>query len=671
SQKLAHLYPDLKIPTDSDFYKMADCDHEKLSQFYRDKGFFSLLKEMGIKEEKQMSLFAEEELPEEKISKKGVKAAPKGKYHIVETIEELEKLAEKLSKEKELCLDAETTHLRPMQAQLVGVGLGIKAGEAWYIPLNGELGEDALEFLRPVLENDKISFYGHNIKYDLHVLMNAGIEVKSLCFDTLIASYLLAPQKNRHGLDQIILEHFNVIKTPISKLIGTGKKQKSMADVDISEVGSYCCEDVDYTCKLKALFEKELKSTGLEKLFFEVELPLVWVLLRMERAGIYIDKERLKQKSQMLAEKLKDLKKKIYKHAGKEFNINSPKQMSEILFTDLELKTVGRKKATGYSTSAAVLAELQGDHPIIDEIIDYRTIEKLRSTYVDSLPEQINPQTHRIHCSFHQSVTATGRLSCTDPNLQNIPIRTAEGKKVREAFTCEKRGVQFLSADYSQVELRILAHLTGDKTLIEAFKNGNDIHAATASSIFEVPLKDVSPDMRRKAKAVNFGIIYGQQAFGLSESLGMDFHDAEKFISTYFERHPKVKEFIEDCKAKARKTGVATSMTGRIRPLPEIKSKNPHLRAAAERYAVNTPIQGTQSDIIKMAMIAIDAELKDRPEWGQMILQIHDELLFEVPQEHLAKVKKIVVDKMETAFPLKVPLVVDVSVGKNWGECYN
>lgn len=671
SQKLAQLYPDLKIPTDTDFYKIDDPDHEKLSQFYREKGFFSLLKELGVKKEAQMSLFAEEEIPEEPKSTTGVKKAPQGKYHIVDTIEDLEKLVEKLLKENELCIDTETTHLRPMQAQLVGVGFGIKAGEAWYVPLNGKLGEDALEFLRPVLESDKIAFYGHNIKYDLHVLMNAGMEVKSLCFDTLIASYLLTPQKNRHGLDQIVLEHFNVVKTPISKLIGSGKKQKSMKDIDIEEVGPYCCEDVDYTCRLKSHYEKELKGKELDKLFYDVELPLVWVLLRIERAGIYVDKEKLKQKSEMIAEKLKDLKKKIYKHAGREFNINSPKQMSEVLFTNLELKTVGRKKATGYSTSASVLAELQGDHPIIDEIIDYRTIEKLRSTYVDSLPEQINPQTNRIHCSFHQSVTATGRLSCTDPNLQNIPIRTAEGKKVREAFICEKRGTHFLSADYSQVELRILAHLTDDKTLIQAFKEGYDIHAATASSIFEVELASVTVDMRRKAKAVNFGIIYGQQAFGLSASLGMDFHDAEKFIATYFERHPKVKEFIEDCKAKARATGVATSMTGRIRPLPEIKSKNPHLRAAAERYAVNTPIQGTQSDIIKIAMIAIDSELKSNPQLGRMVLQIHDELLFEVPQAHTEEVKKLIVDKMETAYPLKVPLAVDVSVGKNWGECYN
>ena len=671
SQKLAVLYTDLKIPTTTKFYEMGTPDHQKLSELYRNMRFFTLLKELGLKAETQLSLLPDENIPEEKVSTAGVKSAPKGKYHTVDDRESLEKLVEKLGQQKELCIDTETTSVRPMEAQLVGIGLGFKAGEAWYIPLNGKLGAQALEILRPLLENPKIDFFGHNIKYDLHVLQNSGIEITSLGFDTLIASYLLNPQHSRHGLDRVVLEHFNVIKTPISKLLGTGKKQKSMTDIEIDTVADYCCEDVEYTCKLKNLFEKSLTKQGLEKLFYDIELPLIWVLLRMERAGIYVDPEKLSEKSKMLKKTLEVLTTSIYKHAGKEFNINSPKQLSDILFTQMKLRTIGRKKATGYSTGAAVLEALRDEHPIIEEIIDYRTIEKLRSTYVDSLPTQINKETHRIHCSFNQSVTATGRLSCTDPNLQNIPIRTEEGKKVREAFMCQKKGWRFLSADYSQVELRILAHLTGDKMLIDAFKNGHDIHKACASSIFEVPLENVTKEMRRRAKAVNFGIIYGQQAYGLSSSLGIDFHDAEKFIATYFERHPKVKAFIEECQQSAIKTGMSKTLLGRIRPIPEIKSKNPHLRSAGLRFAVNTPIQGMQSDIIKIAMIEIDKELKQKPEWGSMILQIHDELLFETPEEHLPKLKKLVSQKMEGAYSLKVPLTVDLSVGRNWGECYN
>ncbi|HPE84700.1 MAG TPA: DNA polymerase I, partial [Chlamydiales bacterium] len=579
-------------------------------------------------------------------------------------------LVSKLSEKSELCVDVETTHWKPMEAEIVGIGLGYKSGEAWYIPFNGDLGAElAQEMLRPLLENKKINFFGHNIKYDLHVLMNAGIEIESISFDTILASYLLNPQSNRHSLDQIVLERFNVVKTPIKELLPT--KKKTMDTVKIQTVSDYCCEDVDYTCQLKDIFEKELPKKGLDKVFYDIELPLIWVLLRMEHAGLYIDVDKLKDKSKLLAKRLTELKRAIYKHAGEEFNLNSPKQLSDVLFNKLQLRTVGRKKATGYSTGIAVLESLKGEHPIINEIIDYRIIEKLRSTYVDALPEQICPKTGRIHCTFNQSVTATGRLSCQDPNLQNIPIRTPEGKKVREAFVPEKRGSRFLSADYSQVELRILAHLTGDPSLIHAFKAGHDIHAATASAIFNIPLSQVTPDQRRRAKAVNFGIIYGQQAYGLSQSLGIDFHEAKDFISIYFESHPKVQAFIEKCKSDAHKSGVAKSMTGRIRPLPEINSKNPHFKAAAERFAVNTPIQGTQSDIIKLAMIQIDQELKNRPELGQMVLQIHDELLFEVPEDQVNKLKVLVKSIMEKAYPLKVPLEVDISIGRNWGECYN
>ncbi|MCB1108760.1 MAG: DNA polymerase I [Chlamydiia bacterium] len=668
-QKLSYLYTDMEIPTKSSFYQLGVADHSQLSEMYREMGFFTLLREIGGDQEEPI-IEDEEEKPKPEPVPQGVKRAPKGKYHLVDTEIELSALVSKLSEKSELCVDVETTHWKPMEAEIVGIGLGYKSGEAWYIPFNGDLGAElAQEMLRPLLENKKINFFGHNIKYDLHVLMNAGIEIESISFDTILASYLLNPQSNRHSLDQIVLERFNVVKTPIKELLPT--KKKTMDTVKIQTVSDYCCEDVDYTCQLKDIFEKELPKKGLDKVFYDIELPLIWVLLRMEHAGLYIDVDKLKDKSKLLAKRLTELKRAIYKHAGEEFNLNSPKQLSDVLFNKLQLRTVGRKKATGYSTGIAVLESLKGEHPIINEIIDYRIIEKLRSTYVDALPEQICPKTGRIHCTFNQSVTATGRLSCQDPNLQNIPIRTPEGKKVREAFVPEKRGSRFLSADYSQVELRILAHLTGDPSLIHAFKAGHDIHAATASAIFNIPLSQVTPDQRRRAKAVNFGIIYGQQAYGLSQSLGIDFHEAKDFISIYFESHPKVQAFIEKCKSDAHKSGVAKSMTGRIRPLPEINSKNPHFKAAAERFAVNTPIQGTQSDIIKLAMIQIDQELKNRPELGQMVLQIHDELLFEVPEDQVNKLKVLVKSIMEKAYPLKVPLEVDISIGRNWGECYN
>lgn len=666
SQKLAYLFTDMQIPTKTDFYRIGETDSKQLAKLYQEMSFFTLLKDLKIElpSDEEAESLPKQETP------KNIKKAPAGKYHIIDNELELIALVDKLKSQKQLCIDTETTSLHPMGAKAIGIGVGFQKGEAWYIPLNGQIDRDiAIEHLKPLLESTKIDFYGHNIKYDLHVLMNEGIEVSSVCFDTLNASYLLNPQNNRHGLDQVVLERLHFIKTPITSLLKT--KKSSMADVDINKVGLYCCEDVDYTCRLRDLFQKELTNKKLDNIFYEIELPLIWVLLRMERAGIYIDLDKLKDRSKMLVKAIHTLTQNIYKHAGQEFNINSPKQLSDVLFNKLELKPIGRKKATGYSTGAAVLEQLKGEHPIIEEIIHYRSLEKLRSTYVDALPNQIYEPTQRIHCTFNQSVTATGRLSCQDPNLQNIPIRTDEGKKVREAFTPEKRGWRFLSADYSQVELRIMAHLSGDKNMIYAFKHGQDIHAATASTLFDIPLNKVTSDMRRKAKAVNFGIIYGQQAYGLSESLGMDFHEAQAFISTYFKQHPKVEQFIENCKADARKKGYSESITGRIRVLPEIKSKNSHFRAAAERFAVNTPIQGLQSDIIKIAMIQIDAELKKHPELGRMILQIHDELLFETPENQTAKLEKLVRSIMENAYSLKVPLEVDITIGKNWGECYN
>ncbi len=649
SKELAQLDLDVEFPHEESFFQFHEPDLEKVRAFYQEMRFLSLLKDLEQPKASEAHHFKEEK----DLS-----------YTLVDTPESLEALIETLKKEKEVCLDTETTDTHPMRAELVGIGFGIDPKTAWYVPLNGKLGkEHVLKALGPLFKT-AISFYGHNFKYDLHVLLNEGIEVKHIAFDTMLASYLINPQNQRHNLDQLALEKFGKVKIPIEELIGKGKKQILMSEVPIDKVAAYCCEDVDYTCRLKELFEKELEKAGLNSVFYTIEVPLIPVLLKMERNGIYVDVKKLGKMSEVLATEIESLEKKIHHLAGESFNLNSPKQMSKILFEKMGIKPP-KKTMTGFSTSADVLETLQESSPIVKEILEYRTLEKLRSTYIDALPDQILPSTHRIHCTFNQSVAATGRLSCQDPNLQNIPVRSEAGKKIREAFKPEHPHTSFLSADYSQIELRILAHLSQEPILLKAFNEGEDIHAFTASLVFDVPLKHVTPDMRHKAKAVNFGILYGQQAFGLSQGLGIEYKEAAAFIDAYFQRYKKVKEFLEFCKESVRKTGRAVTITGRHRPIPEIDSKNGMLRAAAERLAINTPLQGTSADIIKMAMISIDSALNEE----KMLLQIHDELLFEVFDSQVDKLSKLVKREMENVVTLKVPLVVDISIGKNWGEC--
>ncbi len=654
SRKLATLHLNIDFPKEEMFFHIKHPRLEELKQFYHEMHFLSLLKEM---DEKALPLSQEK------------KQAASHNYRLVQTEGELHALYETLKEERDLCLDVETTDIRPMCAELVGIGLGIHPETAWYIPLNGPLPKKlALETLRNLLDDPKKSFFGHNIKYDLHTLANAALPLPRISFDTILASYLLTPQNPRHNLDTLTLEKFHVVKTPIEALIGKGKNQKSMADVPLDQITDYCCQDVDYTIRLRALFEKELEKQGVESVLKTIELPLIPVLLRMERRGIYVDRDELKEMSKELASALHRLEQKIYGLAGEEFNINSPKQLSAILFDKMGISPP-KKTATGYSTNADVLEELQEAAPIAKQILEYRTLEKLRSTYVDSLPEEIHPVTGRIHTTFNQSVTATGRLSCKDPNLQNIPVRSQEGKKIRTAFKPELRGWSFLSADYSQIELRLLAHLSEDPILLKAFNAGEDIHAFTASLVFDIPLKEVTDEMRQRAKAVNFGILYGQQAFGLSQGLGIAYKEASQFIDAYFERYKRVKEFLEFCKESVRKTGRAVTMTGRQRPIPEISSKNGALRSAAERLAINTPLQGTAADLIKIAMIEIDGLLLSHSHLGFMLLQIHDELLFETTDDHIHTLAKEVKHRMEHVMKLKVPLEVHISVGKNWGEC--
>lgn len=622
SRRLATLDLNIPFPKEPSFFKLITPDEKGLNTLYRTMNFKTLMQE---------------------VTPKDVDVS----YHIVDDVEALLK---KLEGAKALCIDTETDSLNTMQARLVGIGLGVKAQEAYYIPIQDL---KILEKLKPLLENTPL--IGHNLKYDLHIFANYNIYPKHIYFDTMIASYLLAPHKNRHGLDALVLEHFSYKKTPIKDLIGSGKKQITMFDVPVDKVGPYCCEDIDFTYRLYELFKGQLKGELL-KLFESLEMPLLPILLKMERTGIYLDTNALKNKSEVLRKLIDQHSYEIFAMAGQQFNINSPKQLSEILFDKLEIPV---KKRT---TKADVLESL--NHPIAREILAYRSLEKLRSTYVDALPLQVNPNTHRIHCSFNQTGTATGRLACSDPNLQNIPIRSEEGRKIREAFL-PKEGHSFLSADYSQIELRLMAHFSQEPKLLDAFQKGEDIHLSCASEVFGVPLDQVSSDMRSKAKAVNFGIIYGQQAFGLSQGLSIDLKEAATFIKAYFEKYPLVKAFIEKSKQDVREKGYSTTLLGRQRPIPEITSPNGMLRSAAERLAVNTPLQGSQADLIKLAMIEIEKHINYAP----MILQIHDELIFEVPDSKTEILKGQVVKIMENIYPLSIPLTVDVSIGKNWGEC--
>lgn len=649
SRTLATLDLTVEFPEKEDFFKLKSPNLEKLKPFYQEMGFLSLLKDLGG----EAPPAQEEECC----------------YTLVNDEKAFTELMQELSQKKEICIDTETTDIHPLRAGLVGIGFSCAPKKAWYVPVNGKIfKQDVLDGIRPLLENPAISFFGHNIKYDLHVLENAGIRVQSLSFDTLLASYLLAPHNARHNLDELALSNFGKVKIPIESLIGKGKNQLNMADVPVDKVAEYCAEDVDYTLRLKRLFEKELEKQELTSILEKIELPLLPVLLRMERRGVFVNIEKLKMLSEELSQNIEALVKEIYLLAGETFNISSPKQLSKILFEKMGIKPL-KKTTTGFSTSAEVLEALQDEVPLVRLILEFRTLEKLRSTYVDALPGQINPSTGRIHCTFNQSIAATGRLSSQNPNLQNIPIRTQEGKRIREAFEPQLEGWSFVSADYSQIELRLLAHLSEDPGLIRAFEEGEDVHAYTASLVFNVPLKEVSSDMRRKAKAVNFGIIYGQQAFGLSEGLGIDYHEASGFIETYFQRYKKVKDFLEFCKESARKTGYTLTMTGRKRPIPEIANKNPLIRAQAERFAINTPLQGSAADLIKLAMIELDALLLQRRDLGFMVLQIHDELIFETPDHQVDEMARHAKKIMEGTFKLKVPLIVDISIGKNWGVC--
>lgn len=642
SKRLAQIITDVEFEKDLHSFCIANEDTLGLKELYQTMQFYSLLK--NVTPEKAASF----------------------NYTIVESIDKLKEVVKEQKTAQVHIIDIETTSVDPLNAEIVGISLCDQDRHIYYIPFNDKLKKQ--EILDELKQLEKLKWTGHNVKYDFRVLAKEGIVIP-LEFDTMIASYLVSPNQPKHNLDILSMEHFGVQKISYESLVGPSKNQKTLDLVPIADVAKYCCEDAFMTLRLRELFEKKLSELDLDKVFHNIEIPLIPVLARMEDYGIYVDAQYLQHLGKKFLEKSKHLEKIIYHEAGQEFNINSPKQLGHILFEVLKLKPI-KKTQTGFSTSADVLEALQEEAPFVSHILDYRSNEKLRTTYVDALIEQINPSTKRIHCTFNQSVAATGRLTSQDPNLQNIPVKTDEGRLIRQAFKPQEPGYSFVSLDYSQIELRLLAHMSEDPILLHAFNNHEDIHARTASEVFGVPLKDVTQAMRQKAKAVNFGILYGQQAFGLSQGLNLSFHEAKEFIEKYFHTYKRVKEFLESQKEFARTHGYSQTLTGRKRPIPDIHAKNPIIRQAAERLAINTPLQGTAADLIKLAMIQIDKKIYNQPPFiGKLLLQIHDELLFEVPDDKTSLVAELAKKEMENVFKLKVPLIVDISIGKNWGEC--
>ena len=593
-------------------------------------------------------------------------------YQLIDNEEKRKEFLQIIKTKEFFSLDTETTGTDPITAELVGMSFSFAKNQAFYVPVPADRqeAEKIVNEFKEVLENPKTLKVGQNIKYDMTVLSNYGVEVQGPMFDTMIAHYVLQPEL-RHNMDYLaeIYLHYKTIH--IKELIGSkGKNQGNMRDLSPEAVCNYACEDADITLQLKEVLEKELKENGAEPLFYDIEMPLVPVLAYMERNGVCVDTEALKETSRHFTARMKQIEEEVHQMAGMEFNISSPKQVGEVLFDKLKITDKAKKTKTGqYVTSEEVLESLKNKHQIVEKILDYRGLKKLLSTYIDALPQLINPRTGKIHTSFNQTVTATGRLSSSNPNLQNIPIRNEDGKEIRKAFIPEK-GCEFFSADYSQIELRIMAHLSGDKNMIEAFQEGDDIHASTASKVYKIGLDEVTREQRSKAKTANFGIIYGISVFGLAERMNVPRSEAKELIEGYFQTYPQVKEYMDMSIAKARENGYIETIFGRKRFLPDISSHNAVVRGYAERNAINAPIQGSAADIIKVAMINIYRRFKDEDIRSKMILQVHDELNFSVYPEEKEKVQHIVIEEMEKAYAMQVPLRADCGWGKNWLEAH-
>ena len=682
SKFLATIRTDVPIDLNLDELKVEEPDFTQLAEIFTELEFKSLLDKFIKKPQQQpkvanmqLDLFAEnptnDAVNADFSSFESLKTTPH-EYKLIETEEDARKLFDFFITKQILCLDTETTSINPIDAELVGLSFSVEEGKAFYvaIPAEREKAERIVNIFKPLYENTKILKIGQNIKYDMEVLMNYGVRLAAPMFDTMLAHYVLQPEQ-KHNMDILAETLLNYQTIHIDELIGPkGKSQKNMRDISPADICDYAAEDADITLRLYNVLKARLKEADVEDLFYNIEMPLVPVLAEMEMNGVLLDTNALAETSKVFTDRMTQIEKNIYELAGHQFNIASPKQVGEVLFGEMKIVDKPKKTKTGqYVTSEEVLQQLRSKAPIVDHILEHRGLKKLLGTYVDALPKLINPHTGHIHTSFNQAVTATGRLSSSDPNLQNIPVRGEDGKEIRKCFIPEP-GCLFFSADYSQIELRVMAHLSGDKNMIEAFREGYDIHAATAARIYKEDINDVTRDQRTKAKRANFGIIYGITVFGLAERLEISRDEAKQLIDGYFETFPQVHDYMEKAKQLAREHGYAETFFHRRRYLPDITSHNATVRNFAERNAINAPIQGSAADIIKIAMIRIYERFRREGIKSKMILQVHDELNFSVLPEEKEQVEKIVLEEMQNAYTLQVPLVADSGWGNNWLEAH-
>ena len=665
SRDLVTIKTDVDVDFNLELFKVRPPDQETAFKFFKDIEFNSVLDRFIQNSSKKGSL----------------------NYQIIHSMSEFNAFLERLKSIRQFTLDLETTSIDPLLAEIVGFSFSWEKNHAFYIPVSVRReaeGDDlfaaakqtegldikpVISGLRPILESKDYQKCGQNIKYDSLVLSNYDLIVQGIDFDTMVASYVINPSLRQHNLDALSLEYLHFKKIPTSDLIGKGKGMINMAEVPVTDVARYACEDADITQQLKDILEPKLKELSLDSLFRKVEIPLIEVLIAMERHGVSLDLPFLNKMSGNLDTELNKLIHEIYTIAGEEFNINSTKQLSTILFQKLKLPVI-KKTKTGISTDVTVLEELAHGHELPRKLLEYRQLSKLKSTYVDALPKLVNPRTKRVHSSYNQTVTATGRLSSSDPNFQNIPIRTETGREIRRAFIPIDRDHLLLDADYSQIELRIMAHLSEDATLMNSFFHDEDVHRRTAALVFKVKPEQVDAEMRRKAKEVNFGIMYGMGPYGLSNRLGISVEEADKFITNYFTFYPKVKQYIEETISRAKTDGFVTTLLKRRRYLPEIHSDNRQMREFAERTAINTPIQGSAADLIKVAMINIHKKINRESLRARMIIQVHDELVFEVHRNDVEQAQRLIVDEMEHAIQLSIPIKVDVGIGSNWLEAH-
>ena len=682
SKFLATIRTDVPIDLNLDELKVEEPDFTQLAEIFTELEFKSLLDKFIKKPQQQpkvanmqLDLFAEnptnDAVNAEFSSFESLKTTPH-EYTLIETEEDARKLFDFFITKQVLCLDTETTSINPIDAELVGLSFSVEEGKAFYvaIPAERKKAERIVNIFKPLYESTKILKIGQNIKYDMEVLMNYGVRLAAPMFDTMLAHYVLQPEQ-KHNMDILAETLLNYQTIHIDELIGPkGKSQKNMRDISPADICDYAAEDADITLRLYNVLKPRLKEADVEDLFYNIEMPLVPVLAEMEMNGVLLDTNALAETSKVFTDRMTQIEKNIYELAGHQFNIASPKQVGEVLFGEMKIVDKPKKTKTGqYVTSEEVLQQLRSKAPIVDHILEHRGLKKLLGTYVDALPKLINPHTGHIHTSFNQAVTATGRLSSSDPNLQNIPVRGEDGKEIRKCFIPEP-GCLFFSADYSQIELRVMAHLSGDKNMIEAFREGYDIHAATAARIYKEDINNVTRDQRTKAKRANFGIIYGITVFGLAERLEISRDEAKQLIDGYFETFPQVHDYMEKAKQLAREHGYAETFFHRRRYLPDITSHNATVRNFAERNAINAPIQGSAADIIKIAMIRIYERFRREGIKSKMILQVHDELNFSVLPEEKEQVEKIVLEEMQNAYPLQVPLVADSGWGNNWLEAH-